>query len=461
MKKVLLLSLISLCACTEPQDILPDGQTFEQTSSKLDVTKTLSVSKTTALSVANNFFNKEMSRNTSLTAEEVFSLNDSIGSPLMYVINYSQGGFVIVSSKKTYYPIIAYSEKNNFPKGDIPEGLEGLENWMQNIKKDISDSYISENDYQSHIQYLWNLYYDDNNKSSVSQSRSAEESQAYANRISELRTSHPGYRFYSLSQCSSNVFSYNGEQILTNFKNLASQYHSPEEYTIVAVKDNTKKNIVGPLLETEWHQNYPFNIKCPNQSLAGCVAIAMAQIMRFHEHPKTYNWNNMPNKTATSDTQQLIYDIGLAVDMNYNPDGSSSNINKAKDAFINRFQYSAVIKDFNPEETLNEIMIHNRPIYMRGEDKNSKTGHAWVCDGSDKSDYETLYFIEYLQGGSYSSPGYPSSDIPGICGYGTYYFHMNWGWLNGSYNGWYKYDNANPGKYNFKGKRKNMYVNPK
>ena len=98
---------------------------------------------------------------------------------------------------------------------------------------------------------------------------------------------------------------------------------------------------------------------------------------------------------------------------------------------------------------------------MRGADKNSNTGHAWVCDGADKSDYETLYFIEYLQGGSYSSPGYPSGGDPGICGYGMYYFHMNWGWFNGSYNGWYKYDDVNAGDYDFKGNRQNMYVNPK
>ena len=289
MKRFLFLSLISLCACTEPQGILL--QTFESTSNNLDETEAISVSKTTALRIAGNFFNKKTSRSTS-TTEEVFTINDSIGVPLMYVINYSYGGFVVVSSKKTYYPVIAYSDKYDFPEGDMPEGLV---EWIQDVKKDISNSKMSDDACQSHIRYLWNLY-DNKDDSNVLQSRSTgDEMSAYAARITELRALYPGYHFYPLSQCSADVFSYGGDEILANFKNLASQYKSPEQYTIVAVKDNTKRNCVGPLLSTKWHQNSPFNAKCPNQSKAGCVAIAMAQIMKFHEHPKTYNWNNMPD----------------------------------------------------------------------------------------------------------------------------------------------------------------------
>ncbi len=463
MKRFLFLSLISLCACTEPQGILL--QTFESTSNNLDETEAISVSKTTALRIAGNFFNKKTSRSTS-TTEEVFTINDSIGVPLMYVINYSYGGFVVVSSKKTYYPVIAYSDKYDFPEGDMPEGLV---EWIQDVKKDISNSKMSDDACQSHIRYLWNLY-DNKDDSNVLQSRSTgDEMRAYAARITELRALYPGYHFYPLSQCSADVFSYGGDEILANFKNLASQYKSPEQYTIVAVKDNTKRNCVGPLLSTKWHQNSPFNAKCPNQSKAGCVAIAMAQIMKFHEHPKTYNWNNMPDETATNDTQQLIYDIGDAVDMDYGTDMSGSNIDKAKNAFINQFQYNAVIKDFNYKETANELLIHNRPVYMRGSDKQflfwDWDGHAWACDGANSIDYETFYFIEYRDGGPgyyrYSSSDKPSCDEPGTCGYSMLSFHMNWGWVNGSYNGWYGFNNVNVGGSNYEHNRKNLYINPK
>lgn len=464
MKNLLFLSLIFLSACTNPQNILFENP-CEHTDNNWNETRTISVSETAALRIASNFLNKNATRNASLTAE-VFTINDSLDYPLMYVINYSNGGFVVISSKKTYYPVIAYSDKSNFPKGNMPEGLE---EWMQDIKEDISNSNMSDDVRQSHIQYLWNLY-DKKDNSTMPQSRSTnEEFNALTARITELRASHPGYNFYPLSHCSADVFSYGGNDILANFKELALQYGSPERFTIVAVKDNTSRRCVGPLLSTEWHQNSPFNAQCPNQSKAGCVAIAMAQIMKFHEHPNKYNWGNMPDKTATNDTQQLIYDIGIATDMDYGTDGSSSNINKAKNAFINQFQYNAVIKDFNYDETANELLIRNRPVYMRGADKKflfvDWDGHAWVCDGADAVDFETLYFIEYRQGGpgnySYSSPDTPSADMPGVCGHGTLSFHMNWGWKDGSYNGWYGFDNVNVGDNNYKHDRKNLYINPK
>ncbi len=73
----------------------------------------------------------------------------------------------------------------------------------------------------------------------------------------------------------------------------------------------------------------------------------MAQIMKYHKFPKTYNWDNMPYNTGTLDTQQLIVDIGKAVDMDYGKDGSSSNIDKAIKGFSS-MGYNVVKKDIIP-----------------------------------------------------------------------------------------------------------------
>ncbi len=54
---------------------------------------------------------------------------------------------------------------------------------------------------------------------------------------------------------------------------------------------------VGPLLTTEWNQNYPYNMMCPNapdplspdyhdKAPTGCFATAFAQIMNHHKWPK-------------------------------------------------------------------------------------------------------------------------------------------------------------------------------
>ncbi len=466
-KNLFILFLTLLCACSESQDLFLENQTDELISETSVDNETVEVTEAIALRVAGNFLFKEKSRKIGCKEERVFTINDSLNIPVMYVINYSGGGFVIISARKTYYPVLAYSDKSNFSREYL---ISGLEEWMQYIKKNILNSEIVKDTLQSHVHYLWTLYGGVDNGNTMSYSRSTiDESNAYAARLTELRKSHPGYRFYPLSNCASSFFSYGGEEILSDFKRRASQYGSPENYTIVAIKDNTRTRTVGPLLTTVWHQDLPFNAQCPNHSKAGCVAIAMAQIMKYHKYPDTYNWDNMPDATATIDTQHLIYEVGKAVHMDYGAKESGSNIKEAQKAFSNYFQYNAVIKDFDYSETANELFVHKRPIYMRGADNKfliwDWDGHAWVCDGANDIDYETLYFIEYRHGGpgyySYSSPDYPSCSDPAKSGYGKLYFHMNWGWKNGTHNGWYLLDNVNVGNYNFKYGRKNLYVSPR
>ncbi len=122
--------------------------------------------------------------------------------------------------------------------------------------------------------------------------------------------------------------------------------------------------VVNALITTSWNQYPRYNDKCPSDpSLSylgghpttGCVATAMAQIMKYWEYPKKgygtkkynpdnygtlfadfgsteYNWNNMPLKlsSSTSSTQNtavatLMYHCGVAVSMNYNSDGQGSS----------------------------------------------------------------------------------------------------------------------------------------
>ena len=66
----------------------------------------------------------------------------------MYVINYSGGGFVIISARKTYYPVLAYSDKSNFSREYL---ISGLEEWMQYIKKNILNSEKVKDTLQSHV----------------------------------------------------------------------------------------------------------------------------------------------------------------------------------------------------------------------------------------------------------------------------------------------------------------------
>ena len=172
----------------------------------------------------------------------------------------------------------------------------------------------------------------------------------------------------------------------------------------------------------------------------------MAQIMNFHEFPNNYNWDNMPDLWGTSETARLMRDIGDAVDMNWGCNSSGADTqDEVASSFRNDFGYSsASYAGFN-RETVKQQLRWNRPEILRGGRKSGwwifatyKDGHAWVCDGYRSS---TIY----------------SEDCSMAWGY--LYLHMNWGWgwSSNGLNGWYAYNNWNPGNHTFNYKRGMVY----
>jgi hypothetical protein len=204
---------------------------------------------------------------------------------------------------------------------------------------------------------------------------------------------------------------------------------------------------IKPLLgKIAWGQNVPFNALCPiipeteTHAIAGCVATAMAQIMKFYEWPakgtgsKTYtsekhrlllkvdfsqtayDWAQMRDTYVDGEYSEaeldavttLIYHCGVAAEMNYSfVSGASQQIaafgmkdyfNYATDMqLLDRNFYAAHEWDYILKEELNA----SRPIFYVGGRDNG-TAHAFVCDGYDRN---------------------------GL-------FHFNWGWV-GSNDGYF------------------------
>ena len=189
------------------------------------------------------------------------------------------------------------------------------------------------------------------------------------------------------------------------------------------------------LMQTKWDQNSPYNLYCPQASngpggrcYAGCVATAMSQIMNYWNHPlqgtgsvtynsggsqgypyypgltanfgeTTYDWENMPVSLGNSSPQvqkeavaTLMYHCGVAVHMNYAPDGSGANSESVPPAISSYFSYTnqAVRRDRNSYSytdwynMLKEHIDMGWPVYYSGCDAGSPVGcHAFVCDGYD------------------------------------------------------------------------------
>ena len=220
--------------------------------------------------------------------------------------------------------------------------------------------------------------------------------------------------------------------------------------------ENAATSSVSPLLgRIEWDQGEPFNEKTPKDgrqnSLTGCVATAMSQIMFYHQWPLSgkgshsykwkdkmvssdfstheYRWDLMqPKYTASSSrasrsaVAQLMFDCGVSVEMDYSASSSAAYSYLVMPALLNYFDYASTMRYLKRDDYADaewELILRNeldnkRPVYYDGSDEQNGGGHAFVCDGYDENGF----------------------------------FHYNWGW-SGMGNGYFKSSALNVYDYKF------------
>jgi hypothetical protein len=225
---------------------------------------------------------------------------------------------------------------------------------------------------------------------------------------------------------------------------------------------------IPALMATRWNQDRPYNNLCPFDSarnartVVGCVATAMAQIMRYWEYPAygegshtysyhqhrdisadfgntSYLWHIMPNicneysqESQINATATISYHCGVGVEMMYGTAGEGGSgaysscgpwaSHCASSAFINYFKYDSSLynasrasyTDAEWTALLDNEIEHHRPIYYSGHDTSG--GHAFVLDGSD---LEGRYHVNWGWGGSADGFYYVDTLAPGYFGIGT------------------------------------------
>lgn len=294
--------------------------------------------------------------------------------PALYIYNIDSKGFIIISGDDAAYPILAYSFSNVYGTEDIPIQMTSMLN--------------------SFVEQI-NLI-----------------------RSSDIKAT---------------------KEITQSWNNLSSGI----------INNPDKATSVTPLLTCLWNQGSLYNALCPEDPegpagrvYAGCVATMMGMTMYYYRHPNvgigshgynspygylsvdfsqsTYNYEQMPSKLVYGnyDVAKLLYDCGVAIDMNYSPYGSGAYMSTTLAAMKQYFGYNPLstldYKDNYSESgwksLLKAQLDAGYPLPYAGYDVSS--GHAFVCDGYDGD-----------------------------------WFHFNWGW-GGSYNGYFYISNLNPG-YNF------------
>ena len=261
--------------------------------------------------------------------------------------------------------------------------------------------------------------------------------------------------------------------------------------------------VVGPLIQTQWDQDAPYNNLCPgtgrNKAYTGCVATAMAQVMNYWQWPKrgigshsyrpldvnepyavddegyyildeynqyipvyssrypytlsadfentTYDWDNMKNSYSDSATSAqktavatLMYHCGVATEMMYGND---------EDGGSGTYTVNYGDED-DPTYAQNALWRHfgyKKPTsYMRdGYEEydhtyyNSWTPSNWTA--MLKAELDKQHPIMYDGAGSSPESGGHSFICDGYDSAGK--FHFNCGW-SGSNDGYYTLSNLIP-----------------
>ncbi len=280
---------------------------------------------------------------------------DGNGNPIMHVFNIGDYGFVIAGADRSFTPIVGYSFNGAFDANRLPDNLKA---WLEG-------------------------YVDDVVAVKNSNTKSAEIIAAQRDFRNEWDAlEHGGSSFY----------------------------------------DAKGPKAVEALVETRWDQGTGYNNYCPEynggHSVTGCVATAMAQIIRYHRFPSTgyyhrqyvhsvygslradfdsahYDYSLMPNSVSgySNSAQQhavsqLCYHCGVAVKMNYqsylHSDGSGAHSQDVPEAFQFFGYTNSFYLDKNSNSTIWDSLLRHdldagRPVYYSGS--NSDGGHAFVCDG--------------------------------------------------------------------------------
>lgn len=386
MKKInflLICALLAICACSEDEVLI----TQEEQPFTAEVDSSFFRSESDAVFSAMKTFSelypndKRVShRSKTLIVKNVNRIKSnnqsSLNAPGFYIVNFEDGGFVMVSNDTRATEVYAYSDEGSLSQG----ANDGVDYFLE-----------SANDY---------LNYEIEN----------------SNMINEYLPITP-------------------VPDPDDPSNFALVYHGGHYCHQVPVSETTSGSLEY-LLSSKWHQKKPYNNLCLNSSggtvSAGCIAIALGQIMAYHQKPASYNghtysWDlitQYPNLTiwdkGSQSVAELINDIGIAAGINYTSGDNSAYISDAYNA-LDDFGYNRSLSDYSFSTIASNIDL-NRPCYIRGD--NNTVGHAWVIDGYRSKSTTYKYYHQTTLESCYTETITKN------------YVHCNWGW-SGEYNGFY------------------------
>jgi hypothetical protein len=269
-----------------------------------------------------------------------------------------------------------------------------------------------------------------------------------------------GYNIYRLNQKPENM----PDDMYAEFCDYARDYDRPDhdymQCSIIVENDNPQITIVGPLCQTTWDQESPYNSALNYSTPLGCTTIAAGQIMRCLQYPANLPWNHMPNSLSNGQTSDTLSTFLATLKCNIYDEQDYANINKVKRALENAYNYDDIynLSIINHNATKSTASLQSGiPVYMRGLIPSSNTGHAWVCDGYRSNIYMTTYSLYVIPLGISEISYLTNIYTVDIYQSSTFFFHHNWGW-GGQNNGYYVDSNVSTNNGVFSSDRKDLII---
>ncbi len=218
--------------------------------------------------------------------------------------------------------------------------------------------------------------------------------------------------------------------------------YATEDYTMLLDNREDVRN-VPMLISATWNQDWPYNYYAPEDedspanghTYAGCVATAMSMIMYYWQYPEHgsssrqyyqypygtlsadfentyYAWDAMLDNVSSGSNQdavkaiaELQYHCGIAVHMDYGPDGSGAYSQDVPGSLNNYLRYhnaSYLTRSGYSNTQWNNMLIqqldNGYPVYYSGTEPPSY-GHAFIVDGYNVEGNNTTFHFNFGWGG--------------------------------------------------------------
>ena len=205
----------------------------------------------------------------------------------------------------------------------------------------------------------------------------------------------------------------------------------PADYEPVKETDlrRASKADVAPMMNYSWKQKSPFNYYCPQNCVAGCVPLAMAQIIAFWGYPSTlpalsgYTDTNGHSLQALSsrsvnysnlsadDAAWLVRYAGQAIQANYGQTTTGAAQAAVPGALVNLFgfgsgahsEYREAYSATAWDDMLYNELSNGRPFILSGQvNYDANNGHSFICHGYSQGYYAVNWGWGGIDNGYYS-----------------------------------------------------------